>query len=353
MAWPLLLFAALALPPSAAARPSAPATNSSSRPLTNVTLGVGVPERDVRSLLGPALELALEALEPQLSRAALCVRPVYASYRDCSVADEKSETLKAAHSPDVLLGLGCDSEDDDVGRRASDWGLPLVTAGHYYRDPEFKTMVYAGPAGSTLAVFLTLLHRRFHWTSRAAFALSRAADNSHPDHSLLRIRKRLLDAPKFIGARKKYRRPDDAVRFIRAHGRVVYIVGSVEMVRRIIHLAQVQNMTNGDYVFFYLDLFGESLRAEGHREAAKPWQSMESQEVGGLREAFQTVLVITYHEPQTTEYRQFQSQRNLHASLCFGGLLTHCLRDNKTPNAFSGRALGRTIHKGQEVEIVE
>lgn len=59
------------------------------------------------------------------------------------------------------------------------------------------------------------------------------------------------------------------------------------MLHQIMRLAQCESLTNGDYVFFYVDVFGESLRAEGSREAAKPWQSKEGRDAGGLREAFQ------------------------------------------------------------------
>lgn len=51
--------------------------------------------------------------------------------------------------------------------------------------------------------------------------------------------------------------------------------------------AQSEGMTQGDYVFFYVDVFGESLQGDGHQGAAKPWQSKEGQDSGTLREAFQ------------------------------------------------------------------
>lgn len=51
-------------------------------------------------------------------------------------------------------------------------------------------------------------------------------------------------------------------------------------------LAQQENLTNGDYVFFYLDVFGESLRGDSARDPFKPWQESPGQD-SGLREAFQ------------------------------------------------------------------
>ncbi|EMP26968.1 Atrial natriuretic peptide receptor 2 [Chelonia mydas] len=93
---------------------------------------------------------------------------------------------------------------------------------------------------------------------------------------------------------------------------VIYICGPLEMLHRIMRLAQRESLTNGDYVFFYVDVFGESLRAGAARDALKPWQNRQSQDVG-LRQAFQTVLVITYHEPQNPEYQHFQTQLILRA----------------------------------------
>ncbi|XP_060092465.1 atrial natriuretic peptide receptor 2-like [Heteronotia binoei] len=117
-------------------------------------------------------------------------------------------------------------------------------------------------------------------------------------------------------------------------------------------LAQAQNMTNGDYVFFYLDLFGKSLQADGHREAKKPWQSKERQNAGDLREAFQTVLVITAHEPQTPEYQRFQSQRILLAQRDFGVVLNDSSQENLVAGCFHDglllylKALNETLREG-------
>uniref|UniRef100_A0A674JRM0 Guanylate cyclase n=1 Tax=Terrapene triunguis TaxID=2587831 RepID=A0A674JRM0_9SAUR len=93
---------------------------------------------------------------------------------------------------------------------------------------------------------------------------------------------------------------------------IIYICGPLEMLHQIMRLAQRESLTNGDYVFFYVDVFGESLRASATRDALKPWQNKQSQDVG-LRQAFQTVLVITYHEPQNPEYQHFQTQLILRA----------------------------------------
>lgn len=72
---------------------------------------------------------------------------------------------------------------------------------------------------------------------------------------------------------------------------VIYICGPLEMLHQVMRRAQSEGMTNGDYVFFYVDVFAESLQGDGHQGAAKPWQSKEGQDSGTLREAFQVSLV--------------------------------------------------------------
>lgn len=135
---------------------------------------------------------------------------------------------------------------------------------------------------------------------------------------------------------------------------VVYLCGPPEMLRQIMQLAQRENLTNGDYVFFYLDVFGESLRGDSARDPFKPWQQSPGQD-SGLREAFQVscarlpgdgdsdlpslapvdeagccarlqmVLVITYYEPQNPEYQHFQTQLILRAKQKFGVQLNYSL----------------------------
>lgn len=69
---------------------------------------------------------------------------------------------------------------------------------------------------------------------------------------------------------------------------VVYICGPLEMLHEILLQAQRENLTNGDYVFFYLDVFGESLRAGPTRATGRPWQDNRTREQAqALREAFQ------------------------------------------------------------------
>uniref|UniRef100_A0A8C7EE62 Guanylate cyclase n=1 Tax=Nothoprocta perdicaria TaxID=30464 RepID=A0A8C7EE62_NOTPE len=124
---------------------------------------------------------------------------------------------------------------------------------------------------------------------------------------------------------------------------VIYLCGPLEMLRRIMQRAQRENLTNGDYVFFYVDVFGESLRGDAARDAFKPWQQGPGHD-SGLREAFQSVLVITYHEPQNPEYQHFQTQLILRAKENFGmNLVAGCFYDGLLLYAM---VLNETLREG-------
>ncbi|XP_048338950.1 atrial natriuretic peptide receptor 2-like [Sphaerodactylus townsendi] len=349
---PLLLLAPL---PPFAARPAP----------TAVTVGVLLPEDPRRypwalPRVGAALNLALEALQPQLSRAALAVRPVFVPVqgdRDCDLegVQLKVVDLKASHDPDVLVvGSTCALGEVFTGveRLADHWSLPLLMAGGPVWKNHVPTTVQAYPTGHELSVLAPHLLRHFNWTSRAVFILGSelsALFGSEPVAPFA-MEDLFQVGPNFTAQGLIYHGPDEAVQLIRTHGRVVFICVPLETLQEIMRVAQAQNMTNGDYVFFHLDCFGGTLQPQGRHQAARPWHSKEGQDAGGLREAFQTVLVITFHEPQTPEYRHFQSQLILRAQRDFGVALNDSLR--LVAGCFHDalllyiRALNETLHEG-------
>ncbi|XP_060119577.1 atrial natriuretic peptide receptor 2-like [Heteronotia binoei] len=337
--------------------PSSVAAKASAAPTVEVTVGVLLPGRNLGypwawPRVKPALSLALEALEPQLPPLGLDVRIAFDSTEDengnCSpqAALSRATGLKLSHDPDVLLGLGCQATSSAVASLAQRWQLPLLTAGLYQGQGKFgnSTAVYGGPLGPALGAFLAQLHRRFNWTSRAALVVSFSRYREY-------FQELLPDSAGFTVRVHQYEQPDQAVRFIRAEGRAIYICGPLKMLQEIMSLVHAQGMANGDYVFLFVDVFEESLRISGYHEAIKPWQIKQSQDAGGLREAFQTVLVVTPHEPQTPEYRRFQSQLTLRAKREFA------VPENKScgtvvPGCFHDvlllylRALNETLQEG-------
>ncbi|KAM6187848.1 atrial natriuretic peptide receptor 2 [Sarcoramphus papa] len=349
----LLLPAALLVPvpvPVAAAAAAAGGGRRAATPdgtAANLTVAVVLPERNVSYAwawprVGPALSLALEALErgePPLLPRPFSVRVEFMSSElegACSeyVAPLNAVDLKLYHDPDVLFGPGCVYPAASVGRFASHWRLPLITggavaAGFSRKREHYSTTVRTGPSAPKLGAFVSHLHAHFNWSARAVLLyVDRKTDDRPYYFTVEGVYQELQDGSNLTVRHHIYSPdeggPDTAVHFIKANGRVVYLCGPPEMLRQIMQLAQRENLTNGDYVFFYLDVFGESLRGDSARDPFKPWQQSPGQD-SGLREAFQMVLVITYYEPQNPEYQHFQTQLILRAKQKFGVQLNYSL----------------------------
>ncbi|XP_033928669.1 atrial natriuretic peptide receptor 2 [Melopsittacus undulatus] len=341
-----LLLPLLPVPIPAAAGRRVP-TPDGAAAAANLTVAVVLPERNVSYAwawprVGPALSLALEALErgePPLLPRPFSVRVEFMSSElegACSeyVAPLNAVDLKLYHDPDVLFGPGCVYPAASVGRFASHWRLPLITggavaAGFSRKREHYSTTVRTGPSAPKLGAFVSHLHAHFNWSARAVLLyVDRKTDDRPYYFTVEGVYQELQDGSNLTVRHHIYSPdeggPDTAVHFIKANGRVVYLCGPPEMLRQIMQLAQQENLTNGDYVFFYLDVFGESLRGDSARDAFKPWQQSPGQD-SGLREAFQMVLVITYYEPQNPEYQQFQTQLILRAKQKFGVQLNYSL----------------------------
>ncbi|KAI4874169.1 hypothetical protein NFI96_026683 [Prochilodus magdalenae] len=92
-----------------------------------------------------------------------------------SCSENKAQIIavdtKLYHKPDAFLGPGCVYSVASVGRFASHWKLPLITAGGlafgFDNSEEFRTVVRTGPTTTKLGDFVNSLHAEFNWTRRA------------------------------------------------------------------------------------------------------------------------------------------------------------------------------------------
>ncbi|XP_069601564.1 atrial natriuretic peptide receptor 2 isoform X1 [Ranitomeya imitator] len=291
-----------------------------------LTLAVVLPESNLRYAwswprVSPALRMAVEQAQNELQLLpGYNIKIVFANSEldgACSeyVAPLKAVDLKLYHNPDVLFGPGCVYPAASVARFAAHWRLPLITSGalaYGFKsdDNYYNTTVRTGPTANKLGEFVSHLHDHFNWSSRAALVYHDVKKDDRPHYFIIEGVFLALDK-EFNNLTVRYQMyPEDddvtsVIQFIQSNGRVIYICGPLEMLHMIMLQAHKEKLTNGDYVFFYVDVFGESLRSDGSRDAYKPWQSNQSHEEE-LKEAFKTVLVISYHEPQNPEYQTFQ-----------------------------------------------
>lgn len=81
-------------------------------------------------------------------------------------------------------------------------------------------------------------------------------------------------------------------------------------------LALNAGLTGEDYVFFHLDVFGQSLKSAQGLVPQKPWERGDGQD-RSARQAFQAAKIITYKEPDNPEYLEFLKQLKLLADKKF------------------------------------
>uniref|UniRef100_A0A5F9CGL0 Guanylate cyclase n=1 Tax=Oryctolagus cuniculus TaxID=9986 RepID=A0A5F9CGL0_RABIT len=274
--------------------------------------------------VGPAVELALARV--QARRDALpgwTVRTVLGSSENalgaCSdtAAPLAAVDLKWEHKPAVFLGPGCVYAAAPVGRFTAHWRVPLLTAGApalgFGSKDEYALTTRSGPSHAKLGDFVAALHRRLGWESRALVLYAYRPGDDQPcffvvEGLYVRVRDRLnitVDHMEFAeGDRDHYTL---LLRTVRSKGRVIYICSSPDAFRTLMLLALDAGLSGEDYVFFHLDIFGQSLQGAGAPAARRPWERGDGRDVSA-QQAFQAAKIITYKEPDNPEYLEFLTQ---------------------------------------------
>uniref|UniRef100_A0A665XB09 Guanylate cyclase n=1 Tax=Echeneis naucrates TaxID=173247 RepID=A0A665XB09_ECHNA len=200
-----------------------------------------------------------------------------------SCAESKAQVVavdaKLYIRPDAFFGPGCVYPLASVGRFASHWKLPLITAGGaaygFDKREEYRTIVRSGPSTTKLGNFATVLHTHFNWTSRAAVIFHDLREDDRPHYFLsegiyLNLKEEMnitVEAQPYEDDYKYYK---DHINFMKEHGRIVYICGPLDTFLYIMKLFQSEIPDPENYAIFYLDVFAESLMDR------KPWQSSDS-----------------------------------------------------------------------------
>uniref|UniRef100_A0A674N9G9 Guanylate cyclase n=1 Tax=Takifugu rubripes TaxID=31033 RepID=A0A674N9G9_TAKRU len=178
--------------------------------------------------------------------------------------------------PDAFFGPGCVYPLASVGRFASHWKLPLITAGGpaygFDKREEYQTIVRSGPSTTKLGDFTNALHTHFNWTSRAVVIFHDLRQDDRPHYFLsegifLNLKEEMnitVEAQPYEDDYKEYK---DLINFMK--DRVVYICGPLETFLNIMKLFQSEIQDPENYAIFYLDVFAESLVER------KPWQNSD------------------------------------------------------------------------------
>lgn len=130
--------------------------------------------------------------------------------------------------PDAFFGPGCVYPLASVGRFASHWKLPLITAGGpaygFDKRDEYRTIVRSGPSTTKLGDFANVLHTHFNWTSRAVVIFHDLRQDDRPHYFLsegifLNLKGEMnitVEAQPYEDDYKYYK---DLITFMKEHGR--------------------------------------------------------------------------------------------------------------------------------------
>uniref|UniRef100_A0AAX7U7S2 Guanylate cyclase n=1 Tax=Astatotilapia calliptera TaxID=8154 RepID=A0AAX7U7S2_ASTCA len=180
--------------------------------------------------------------------------------------------------PDAFFGPGCVYPLASVGRFASHWKIPLITAGGpaygFDKREEYRTIVRSGPSTTKLGDFANVLHTHFNWTSRAVVIFYDRRQDDRPHYFLsegiyLNLKEQMNITVGAHPYQEDYKYHKDVITFIKESGRIVYICGPLETFMTIMEQFQNDIQDPENYAIFYLDVFAEILADR------KPWQKAD------------------------------------------------------------------------------
>ncbi|KAM6435639.1 atrial natriuretic peptide receptor 1 isoform 1-T1 [Liasis olivaceus] len=293
----------------------------------NLTLAVVLPRHNTTypwawPRVGPGIELAIQKVNAQPDLLpGYTVQKVFGTSENsqgvCSdiMAPLSAVDLKMGYNPDAFVGPGCVYSAAPVARYTQHWGLPLVTAaaeaiGFDIKDNEFALVTRTGASHSKLGEFGISLSKYFNWTSCAMLLYWDKATDDRPCFfaveglymQLPSLHNMTIEVVPFMSTNYTA-----LIQDIKQKARIVYICCAPDTFRELMLHAHHEGLTTGDYAFFYIDLFGTSLRSSKFPDQKLPWQRGDGND-DAAREAYQAVMVITYAEPRNPEYQPFLQQ---------------------------------------------
>ncbi|XP_071370099.1 atrial natriuretic peptide receptor 1-like, partial [Centroberyx affinis] len=278
-------------------------------PLTNLDYAWAWPR------VAPALYRAVERVngDPALLPG-LKLRLVHGSSENregfCSdsMAPLVAVDLKLSHDPWAFIGPGCDYSSSPVARFTTHWEVPMVTAGaRAIGFDGYAAVTNTGPTHKKLGEFGVKLHEHFGWRRHAMLIFSDNKDTNDDRpcyfaveglYKLLGDRNVTITDHVIAADKLSYA---ELVHDISQQGRVVYLCSAWDIFRKLMIQFWKEGLAVEDYVFFFIDLFGDGV---GGRSPVRPWHRGDQDDYAA-RDAFRSVKILTYLEPQNPEYQEF------------------------------------------------
>uniref|UniRef100_A0A8D3BSJ9 Guanylate cyclase n=1 Tax=Scophthalmus maximus TaxID=52904 RepID=A0A8D3BSJ9_SCOMX len=350
----------------------------SRRPHQNITLAVILPQSNTEypwawPRIGPALERAVRTVnaDPTL----LPDHHLTYAFKNSedkdgicseSIAPLMAVDLKLAHDPWAFIGPGCSYTSSPVGLFTTHWDVPMVTAGApavAFYGGVYPSITNTGPTHKKLGKFALRICEHFGWREHVMLMFSDNKVDDRPCYfaveglytELKSINITLVD--RVFEENKPPINYSQILLDIQNDGRVMFVCCSPDVFRKLMVQFRRADLPHEQYVFFYIDVFADSLNSK-HRQ---PWARGDEDDAVA-KEAFQSVKILTYREPQNVEYRDFVNNLKTDARKMFnftiedtlmniiaGGfydglmLYTHAL--NESMSASGGRPPGKVVTK--------
>uniref|UniRef100_A0A671LJ74 Guanylate cyclase n=1 Tax=Sinocyclocheilus anshuiensis TaxID=1608454 RepID=A0A671LJ74_9TELE len=306
--------------------------------------------------VGPALDRAIARInaDPTLLPRHH-VRHIFANSENgdgiCSesIAPLMAVDLKFEHNPWAFIGPGCDYTSSPVGLFTAHWGLPMITAGApavaFVQMEMYTSITNTGPTHKKLGEYALHLYKQFGWHQHTLLMFSDTKMGERACYFALEglyTEIFLMSISFFLSL------------FLIT---VVFVCCSPDIFRQLMVHFHRAGLPKEEYVFFYIDIFGRSLESR----PSQPWARGDTDDVFA-KEAFQSVKILTYLEPQNLEYKEFVSDLKSDAKRMFNftvedslmniisggfydGLMLYCSALNESLAEEHGRPSGESVTK--------
>uniref|UniRef100_A0A4W4GFA5 Guanylate cyclase n=1 Tax=Electrophorus electricus TaxID=8005 RepID=A0A4W4GFA5_ELEEL len=300
----------------------------------NITLAVILPQHNTSypwawPRVGPALAraIALVNADPSLLPS-YTLRHVFENSENAdgicseSIAPLMAVDLKFAHEPWAFLGPGCDYTSSPVGLFTTHWGLPMITAGApavgFLRAEVYTSITNTGPTHKKLGEFTLQVCKHFGWSRHILLMFSDSKMGERVCYFAIEGLYTELHEANITTAEFVFEEDSRPVNYtehlhkIKEEGRVVFVCCPPDIFRQfMVHFRKV-GLPQKEFVFIYIDVFGHTVASQ----PAQPWARGDADDAFA-REAFQSVKILTYREPENPEYKDFVSDLKADAKMMF------------------------------------
>ncbi|KAK6326391.1 hypothetical protein J4Q44_G00020360 [Coregonus suidteri] len=343
----------------------------------NITLAIILPQRNTAypwawPRVGPALDRAINTInaDPALlpghhlgyvfenseNEEGICSE---------SIAPLMAVDLKFAHDPWAFIGPGCDYTSSPVGLFTTHWDIPMVTAGApavgFNGINMYPSITNTGPTHKKLGKFGLHICKHFEWKEQVLLMFSDNKKDDRPCYFAVEGLYTELHVNNITSVDLVFEENTGPVNYsdllhnIKQDGRVVFVCCSPDTFRQLMVHFRRASLPQEEFVFFYIDMFGRSLDSQN----AQPWARGDQDDLVA-KEAFQSVKILTYREPQNPEYKDFvrdlktdakrmfnftveDSLMNIISGGFYDGLMLYTHALNETMTSPEDRPVGKTV----------